>query len=154
MIKGSNQSLLAAILLSCTHGSSQLTLSPRFTPRITHFLAINPSQIYCQVIIYTEASQSEADPHFSNFTTPQIGRGQVLQTGEAAAPLGSVMGEPLLAFWLRCSLNNKIIAVKICVKLQKLGSSSRVVRKRKIHLTYVNRKEREILLKINCGKET
>lgn len=93
---------------------------PCFTPRITHFLTINPSRIYCQVIIYTGASQSEADPHFSSFTTPEIGRGQVLQRGKQLHLGDQSRGEPLfLAFWLCSSLDNKVIAVKICVKLLK-----------------------------------
>ena len=77
---------------------------------------IKPAQIHCQVIIYMEASISEADPPFSDFTTPQIGRGQVLLERKAAAPLRSVMGKPLLAFWLCLALDNKVIAMKICVK--------------------------------------
>lgn len=73
-----------------------------YTPRITHFLTINPSQMYRQVIIYTEASQSEADPPFSNFISPQIGRGQVLQRGKQLHLWDQSWGNPfgLLALLL------------------------------------------------------
>lgn len=116
------KSVSTAVLLSL-HKQVKSAHAPCFTPRITHFLTINPSQIYCQVIIYMEASQFGADPHFSNFTTPQIGRGQVFQKGKAAAPLRSVIGEPLLAFRFCSLLDNKVIAVKICIKWLKHSQS-------------------------------
>ena len=72
---------------------------PCYTPRITHFLTIKPSQIHCQVIIYTEASQSEADPPFSDFTSPSVWQRSGAWERKAAAPLRSVMGETL---WPSC----------------------------------------------------
>lgn len=108
-------------------------VSSRFacqTPRITHFLTIKPSEIHPQVIIYTEASQSEADPPFSNFTSPGIGRGQVLQRGEQLHLCDQSWGKPFGPFCLCCSLDNKIIAVKICVKFQKHFESRQQQHKR------------------------
>lgn len=67
---------------------------PCYTPIITHFLTINPSQIYCQAMIYKEASQSNADPHFSSFSSPQTGRSQVLQGGKQLYLWDQLWGNP------------------------------------------------------------
>lgn len=67
---------------------------PCSTARITHFLTIKPSQIYCQVIIYMEASQSEADLPFSSFSRPQICRRQVLSRGKQLHPCDQSWGNP------------------------------------------------------------
>lgn len=92
---------------------------PCYTPRITHFLTINPSQIDCQVIIYTETSQSEADPHFSNFTSPpRLAEVRCFREESSCTSWISHGGTPL-AFWLCSSLDNKVIGVKICLKLLK-----------------------------------
>lgn len=81
LIKGWNRTLLAHQPPPAAPTGQVGSQFPCYTPIITHFLTINPSQIYCRAIIYTEASWCDADPHFSSFSRLQIGRGQVLQRG-------------------------------------------------------------------------
>lgn len=82
---------------------------PCYTPIISHFLTINPSKIHCQVIIYTEASQPEADPTILSFHQCSGWVESIWLRGERSCTSGiSCRAIPSASLFL---LSDKVIAV-------------------------------------------
>lgn len=105
LIKGSNLTVLATILLSLHPQVSSHV--PCYAPRSTHFLTVNPSQISCQVIIYTRSISVRTQNHISPISAVlRLAEARCFRVESSCTSMISHGGTPL-AFWLRSSLDNK-----------------------------------------------